>query len=223
MTMTFPFSQSTDLKKLICQNCGKFQFLTCATDMYKMVFEKGIPEEALGHSSWLENMIMIMSQTCSIDSDNVSSGHVLIPNDICCPFFEESFDDSIDCTLIPQQMKTVFDCYDNFQCNSTCNEKDLLDSASVDHNDQVMAFQSQFKSGKNKITNKADKSKLTFLSSYHHSCGHSIKVLCKCQPKHHLPKRHCRSSSIQMNNIFSGALYLPAFGLLIQSQVSLFF
>ncbi len=211
-----------DLKKLICQNCDKFQFLACAKDMYTRALESGIPQEALGHSSWLQNMKKILSEACSKATDNVSSGHVQIPKGICCSFFEESFDDVFVCTPIPQQMKNAFDSHDNFQCNITCNEKNVLDSAPVDHNEQVMAFRRQFKSGGNKITNDADEAKLSFLFSYHHSCGQSIKAIRTCRPKHHVPKRQRRSFSIQMNNIFSGALYLPAFSLLIQSQVRIF-
>ncbi len=68
-------------------------------------------------------------------------------------------------------MKIAFDGHDNFQCNITHNEKNALDSAPVDHNDQALASQRQFESGGNKITNDADEAKLNFLFSYHRSCS----------------------------------------------------
>ncbi len=125
-----------------------------------------------------------------------SDCHFIIPKGICCSFSVEFFSDSFPMPSIPDNMDI---------------------SESEDPIEKMLSFRRSFKEeGKNCI----DDSNLSFLLCYHHDCKEASSVIRTWKSKQfNLSKRNKRKKGIQYNKILSGALYLPAFSLLIQSQV----
>ncbi len=187
-----PICYERDQTKVICCNCNQFQYLVCATDMHKIATTSSIPQQALSQCSWIISMTEILEGKGISNSDC----HFMIPKGICCLFSVEFVSDSFPMPSIPDNMDI---------------------SESEDHIDKILSFRRMFKAeGKDCI----DDSKLTFLSCYHHDCNQANSVIQTWKSKNfNLSKRNKRKKGIQYNNVLSGALYLPAFSLLIQSQV----
>ncbi len=205
-----------DGRKLNCQNCGQFQYWACATEMYKRALDSTILPDELSQCSWITEMESILSTPSLVNCmDNLA-----ISNGICCSFASENCSEPFPLPPIPDSKQFLFDIHDNSEWNNKV--KDNSDEICHDHNDNIMLFRREFNSQQSNYPD-ADDSSLAFLLSYHRHCNQDSKIFRTYKLNNFgQTKRQRRTAGLHMNNIFSGALYLPAFALLIQSQVSFF-